>query len=463
MEALVSGRSAEQVLHAIEQGLVLVLPDVGQGQCAAELLEQPALLDGEGLRHHHPDEDVQVSATPSSERGDSLPANAQDGARLGPFRDRQLGPAAAERRHLDHRSERGLGEADRKLAQKARALALEEWVLGDPQDDEEVARGPAPRPRLAFARDAELAARVHPGRDLDPQRPLDRTLALAITAPALLGDDAPGAAAVAAGAGDAEEALLEGDLSRAPARGAGRGLGARGGAAAPAGRARLGPRDLDLRLGPERGLLERKVEVVAQVGAAPRPPPPGEDISEAEEVAQDVAEVGEDRWIETGARAEPGVSVGVVALALLGVAEDAVGLRRLLEALLRLAVPGFAVGMELEGELAVGGPHLLLRRVAGNAEDFVIVALGCHALRSGTAFGGGRRGAPPHGRSMAWPMIWAAFSMSPSPALSSSTFPPFRAFFARSIAARIRCCSSALSLPSRAWTDRMVLATSPSS
>jgi hypothetical protein len=69
------------------------------------------------------------------------------------------------------------------------------------------------------------------------------------------------------------------------------------------------------------------------------------------------------------------VAEGVVALALVGIAEDAVGLRRLLEALLGLLVPGVAVGVVLERELAVGGLHLLLGGVSGDPEDLVIVAL----------------------------------------------------------------------------------------
>ena len=62
-------------------------------------------------------------------------------------------------------------------------------------------------------------------------------------------------------------------------------------------------RDLDVRLGPERGLLERQLEVVAQVGAAPRAAAAAaEDVAEAEEVAEDVAEVGEDRRVEAAGR-----------------------------------------------------------------------------------------------------------------------------------------------------------------
>ena len=102
-------------------------------------------------------------------------------------------------------------------------------------------------------------------------------------------------------------------------------------------------------LGAEDGLLEPEVEVVAQVGAAPRAAAAAaEGIAEPEEVAEDVAEVREDRGVEAGGSAQPGVAVGVVALPLLGVAEDAVGLGPLLELLLRFLVPLVAVGVVLE-------------------------------------------------------------------------------------------------------------------
>ena len=81
------------------------------------------------------------------------------------------------------------------------------------------------------------------------------------------------------------------------------GLRARGGAAARAGGAGLGPRDPELGLGAEGRLLEGELEVVAQVRSAARAAAPAaEGVAEAEEVAEDVAEVGEDRGVEAGRR-----------------------------------------------------------------------------------------------------------------------------------------------------------------
>jgi len=107
-------------------------------------------------------------------------------------------------------------------------------------------------------------------------------------------------------------------------------------------------------LGSEGRLLERDLEVVTEVGATAGTgaSPPSEDVAEAEEVPEDVAEVGEDRRVEAGGGAtQPRVSVGVVAPALVGIAEGAIGLGRFLESLLGLVVPGFRSGWCLRASL----------------------------------------------------------------------------------------------------------------
>jgi hypothetical protein len=76
------------------------------------------------------------------------------------------------------------------------------------------------------------------------------------------------------------------------------------------------------------------------------------------------------------------VAVGVVALPLLRVAEDAVGLGRFLELLLGFLVPLVAIGVVLEGQLPVGRLDLGVRRVPRHPEDLVIVASSGHFLES---------------------------------------------------------------------------------
>jgi hypothetical protein len=77
---------------------------------------------------------------------------------------------------------------------------------------------------------------------------------------------------------------------------------------------------------------------------------------------------------------EPGVAVAVVAGPLLGVAEDVVGLGRLLEPRLRLGVARVPVRVVLHRQLAVGALDLLVRGVLGHPEDFVQVPFSGHAV-----------------------------------------------------------------------------------
>jgi hypothetical protein len=276
---LASEGSGEEVPHAIEERLLLV-GDVGNRKGLGELLHERALLRVEAGRDDHPDENVEVSPPPSAELGHALASKAEDAAGLGALGDGQLRLVTAEHGNLQGGTEGGLGKADRDLAEEMGAVAPEELVVRDPEDDVEVAGGATLGSPLALAGDPELGAVVDAGGNLDLERALGLDLALAVARLALLGDDAPGAAAVAARAGDAEEALLERDLPRASAGGAGGRPGAGSGPRARAGLAGLTPGDADLGLRSERRLLERDLEVVAEIGAAkivgsnPAPPAP---------------------------------------------------------------------------------------------------------------------------------------------------------------------------------------------
>ncbi len=64
----------------------------------------------------------------------------------------------------------------------------------------------------------------------------------------------------------------------------------------------------------------------------------------------------------------------VVGGALLLIAQHGVSLAALLEALLGLIVAGVAVRVILQRQLAIGALDLAVRRSAGDAEDFVIIA-----------------------------------------------------------------------------------------
>ena len=64
----------------------------------------------------------------------------------------------------------------------------------------------------------------------------------------------------------------------------------------------------------------------------------------------------------------------VVGGALLLIAQHGVGLAALLEAFLGLMVAGVAVRVKLQRQLAIGALDLAVRRDAGDAEYFVVIA-----------------------------------------------------------------------------------------
>jgi hypothetical protein len=220
---------------------------------------------------------------------------------------------------------------------------------------------------LALAGQAQPLAGRDAGRDLHLQVALLGRPPIAAAGRARLGDDAAGPAAVAACLGHGEEALLIADLAGAPALRTGLGAGPAGRTGALARRAGLLARDPDLRLRALGGRLEGDLEVVAQVGAAPRTAAPAaEAVAEPEDVAEaaeDVAEVGEHRRVEALARAlvHAGVTEAIVGRALVAVGEDGVGLGRFLELLLGGVVAGIAIGVVLERQLAVGALDLPVR------------------------------------------------------------------------------------------------------
>ena len=138
------------------------------------------------------------------------------------------------------------------------------------------------------------------------------------------------------------------------------GLRARRRAAAAAVRAGSLARHLDGAAGAEHRLLEADVDGHAQVGARLRPALAATPAA-AEEHVEEV-EGGVEREAAEVGHAVGGVPEGVVALALLRVAQHRVRLADLLEALLGLLVALVAVGVELHGQLAIRLLQLGARR-----------------------------------------------------------------------------------------------------
>jgi len=171
-------------------------------------------------------------------------------------------------------------------------------------------------------------------------------------------------------------------LAGAPAGWAGR-AGAPFAAGSRTGFTRDGARNAQTRLGAKGRLLERQLEIVAEVRAAVQVAAPPAAAAEhlPEKVAEDVVDVPPEGKA-LGEVRRPGVPEAIVGRALLGIGQDGVGLRALLEALLGLPVPRVLVGMVLEGELPEGGLEVSSGGIAGHPQDLVVVSLVGHQADS---------------------------------------------------------------------------------
>ena len=111
--------------------------------------------------------------------------------------------------------------------------------------------------------------------------------------------------------------------------------------------------------------------------APPSARAPAKDVAEAEEVAQDVAEIGELFGIEAGRRPrralQAGVSKAVVICAFLRIAQNRVGFGSFFELFFRFFVPRIPIGVILERKFAVSALDFLVGGIARNSEHFVVV------------------------------------------------------------------------------------------
>src|SRR5262245_13323984 len=148
------------------------------------------------------------------------------------------------------------------------AVALEELVRGEREENVEVAARTAAQAGLALAREADTRAVFDARRDVDRQGALTRDAAGAGAGGARVVDHLAAAVTRRTSAFEGEEALGVTDFSLAVAGRAGLRLAAGLGARARAGLADHRSGEADLRLLAAERLLERDLHVVAQVGAA---------------------------------------------------------------------------------------------------------------------------------------------------------------------------------------------------
>src|SRR5882672_437420 len=246
-------------------------------------------------------------------------------------------------------------------------------------------KSPAVRPGLAFAGDTQPRSRIHARRN--PQ--FNGLLALEASLPAALRaallHNLTRALARRARARDGKESLLIGQLPAAGARLEGLNACTLLGARAVACLAVFLARQLDLG-GHARGrFFERERHVVTQIGPALRAPastPPAaasEQIFEAKKISENVVEILEDGVVKPLPAAGAGktcMTVRVVDLPLLRIAQHAVGFSAFAELYFRLCfVFRTAVRMPFQRRFAVRGLDFLDRGSAGHAQHFVVIAL----------------------------------------------------------------------------------------
>ena len=185
------------------------------------------------------------------------------------------------------------------------AVALEERVRAERQENVEVARRTAAHAGLALAGEPDAGTVLDAGRNVDRQRALARDAAGARAGRARIVDHLAAALTGRAGALQREEALRVTDAAGAVAMRAGLRLGAGLGAGAGAGFAGHRRRQAHLRgLAVER-LLERDLHVVAQIGAALAAVAAAARAAHAEDALEDVGEGRAEIGAEAVAAAAP--------------------------------------------------------------------------------------------------------------------------------------------------------------
>src|SRR5579864_3609489 len=336
------------------------------------LAELNRRLDG------HLDIEIAVHSAAAHHRH-SLAAQAELPARLRTVGNGDLGAAAIERGDIDRAAQRRGDERNRAAAIEIMAIALEEHVRRNRDEDVEIAWRSAVEAPLPFAREANACAFLDARRNIDCKRALLLHMARACASLAGIADEPAGAAEVWAGALDGEEALLRADLPRSRAARALLRFGARLRTRAAAAFACNRTRHLDVRRAAFERFLERDGEVVAEIAAAVL----AARAAAAHELAEKVIEhVGEGRGEIEAARPatihailEGGVTEAVIGRPLLVVLEDVVGFVDFLEFNFGRVVAGIAIGVTLHRCLAEGGLNFLGARSLLAAERIVIAAL----------------------------------------------------------------------------------------
>ncbi len=129
--------------------------------------------------------------------------------------------------------------------------------------------------------------------------------------------------------------------------------------------------------------------VLAALRLALAPPRAARETRAAEEVGEHILKMAQNvadaRAIEVeAAGAEPRVTVAIVGRALVAIGQHRVGLGRFFELGFRIQIALVAIGVMLEGCLAVGLTNLVVAGLARHGQDLVVVTLFTHTVGSST-------------------------------------------------------------------------------
>jgi hypothetical protein len=341
-------------------------------QLALAFIQLPGCLDSHL--------DVKIAFAVAIEHGHAFAPYAKRGSGLRAFRNLQLVLTLQRRNHnLD--AERSLRKRNRNHAVQVVALAFKKGVLFHVQDDIQVASGPTERARLAESGETNSRAVLHSRGHFGFHHAIAQQATLAFALRAGIGDYAARALASRAGSSDAEEALLIPHLTPPVTRLAADRRFPRCCAGSPAGVACLMATDIHLFLNAEDRLVKFEVQVFAKVGSAlgatATTAALAENVAEAKDVAKDVAEILEDRGIESSrtsaTTAHARVPEAVIQRSFLAVREDCVRLRDLFEPVFRFRIVGVAVGVVRHRELAVSALDFNFGGRAGDTKYLVII------------------------------------------------------------------------------------------
>ncbi len=142
------------------------------------------------------------------------------------------------------------------------------------------------------------------------------------------------------------------------------------------------PAHIDLLLGAEHRFIKFQVQIFAQIGsalgAAASSAALAEHVAKAEDVPKNVAEILEDRGIESRRPRLPPptarVPEAVVQRSLLAVRQNRVRFGNLLELVFRVRIVRIAVGMVRHRQLAISALDFNLGGRTGHTEHFVKIA-----------------------------------------------------------------------------------------